>query len=962
MKKTYRKVSLVVVAWLLPLSLLFGQTQVSGVITDTDNGEPIIGATVIEKGTSNGAITGLDGRYTLTVASGATLVISSVGYGTIEIEAGSAADIQLKVDVTNLDEVVVTGLASSIKRSNLGNSVATVSADQLTGMTNQATMDGALYGKAPGVDLVSIGGAPGGGMAMRLRGISSVSGNNQPLVIIDGIYMSNAEIPSGLRFASGANRGNEEQSSNRLADIDPKDIENIEILKGASAAAIYGTRANAGVIIITTKRGSAGKTQFNFSQDLGFSTARKLYGMRKWTAENVAATYGASEVDAFNAAEKLYDYENMLFGETGVITNTTLSARGGNDRTTFYIGGSIRDEEGIMLNTGFKRYNIRTNIDHKISDRVRIGTSTSLIRSQTSRGFTGNENEGGLAVIYNLAYTRPWYDLNPDENGVYPSNPTSFGNMLLVRDQAKNEDEVNRVLQAVKFEADLFKTENSILKFRWNGGLDHFTSDTYVYVPEWHQAQVDQQNGFIGVGQNTFTNLNYQGFLVHDYYAGKFSFSTSAGITYLNFKRQLIYNETTQLIPRQTSLTQGGTKNITQVFENEEEFGMILQEQANYDDKLIGTVGVRMDKSNLNGDANKFYPFLKGSLAANIHNFDFWSVSQISQFKIRAAYGETGSSAKFGSPFNQFNAVNINGQGGITVDPQLGNPNLRPETSQEIEFGTDIGFFDGVIGIEATVYTRKVKDLLFAQERAGSSGYTSQVNNNADLENKGVEIALNARPVSNSTITWNSTVNFWKNKATYTRVNVPPFAPPGNGFGLSLGTFFMEEGGSVTGIYQDLGDGPVEVGNVQPDFQMSFYNTFNILKNLDFSFLIHWRKGGENLNLSDLLFDDGGTNPIIDSRGSQYDPDFNYVQPAGYIRLREVALYYNLPSSVMGVFNGSIQSVKLGLSGRNLWTKTDYNGYDPEVSTNGTNALSSGLDVGPYPSTKQIFLHLNVNF
>jgi TonB-linked SusC/RagA family outer membrane protein len=951
-----------VAAWLIPLSLLFGQTQVSGVITDTDNGEPIIGATVVEKGTSNGTITGIDGRYTLTVASGATLIVSSVGYAAIEIEAGSAGDIQLKVDVTNLDEVVVTGLATSIKRSNLANSVATVSADQLTGMTNQATMDGALYGKAPGVDIVSIGGAPGGGMAMRLRGISSVSGNNQPLVIIDGIYMSNAEIPSGSRFASGANRGNEEQSSNRLADIDPKDIENIEILKGASAAAIYGTRANAGVIIITTKRGSAGKTQFSFSQDLGFSTARKLYGMRKWDAENVEATYGVGEVAAFNAAEKLYDYEKMLFGETGVIKNTTISARGGNDRTTFYIGGSIRDEEGIMLNTGFKRYNIRTNIDHKISDRISIGTSTSFIRSQTSRGFTGNENEGGLAVIYNLAYTRPWYDLNPDEFGNYPNNPTSFGNMLQVRDQAKNEDEVNRILQAVKFEADLYKSDNNILKFKWNGGLDHFTSDTYVYVPESHQAQVGQQNGYIGVGKNTFTNLNYQAFLVHDLYLGDISFSTSAGVSYLNFQRELLYNEATQLIPGQTNLTQSGTKDITQVLANEEEFGVVLQEQVNYADKLIGTVGIRMDKSSLNGDPNKLYPFMKSSLAANIHNFDFWSVSSISQLKLRVAYGETGSSATYSSLFTPFNSVNINGQPGISIGGQYGNQSLKPETSQEIEFGFDIGFFDGVLGLEATVYNRKVKDLLFAQELPGSIGFTSQVTNNADLENKGIEIGLNARPVSNSTITWNSTVNFWKNQATYTRVGVPPFAPPGNGFGLGLGTFFMEEGGSVTGIYQDLGNGPEEVGNVQPDFQMSFYNTFNIMKNFDFSFLFHWKKGGENLNLSDLLFDDGGTNPIIDSRGSQYDPDFNYVQPAGYLRLREVALYYNLPSAALGAFNGNIQSVKLGVSGRNLWTKTDYHGYDPEVSTNGTNALSSGLDVGPYPSTKQIFLHLNVNF
>jgi TonB-linked SusC/RagA family outer membrane protein len=965
MNNNYLRRKFLALAFLLPFSFLMAQdTNVSGTVTDASSGEPLPGVTVLVKGTTIGTITGIEGTYTLSVPSGSVLVFSSIGYASQEVDASSNVDLQMRTDVTNLDEVVVTGLASSIKRSNLANSISTVSSDQLTGMTNQGTVDGALYGKMTGVNLVSISGAPGGGVAMRLRGISSIKGNNQPLIIIDGIYMSNAEIPSGLRFASGANRGNEEQASNRLADLDPNDIQNIEVLKGASAAAIYGTRANAGVIIITTKRGSAGRTQFSLSQDLGFSKAVRLKGMRDWNATNVAATFGGAESAAFNAASQLYDYEDMLFGETGVIKSTNISARGGDEKTTFFIGGSIRDEEGIMLNTGFKRYNIRANIDHKISDRVTIGTSSSFIRSETDRGFTGNENEGGLAVIYNLAYTRPWYDLNPDQFGNYPDNPTSFGNMLLVRDKAKNQDKVNRTLQALKFEADLIKNETNVLKFKWNGGLDHFVDETFVYVPEYHQSQAGVQNGYIGVGKNVFTNLNSLAFLVHDIYLGDLSLSTSAGISYLNFKREFLYNEATQLIPGQTNLSQSSTKDIIQTLENEEEFGIVLQEQANYNDMIIGTVGIRLDKSSLNGDPDKFYSFFKGSLAANIHNFDFWSVDQISNLKLRIAYGETGSSATFGALYTTFDPTNIGGRGGSVIDTQLGTPDLEPEVSKELEFGFDVGLLDGIIGLEFTVYNRKVNNLLFDRSLPPSIGFSTTVLNDADLENKGMEIALNARPINNETVVWNSTVNFWKNEATYTRLGVPPFTAPGNGFGLGLGTFYIEDGGSVTGIYQNGANGPEEVGNTQPDFQMSFYNTVNFMKNFDLSFLFHWKKGSENLNLSDLLFDDGGTNPIIDDRNpvSQYDPNFNYVQPAGYVRLREVALYYTLPSSAISIFNGTIQSVKIGASGRNLWTKTDYLGYDPEVSTNGTNALGSGLDVGPYPSNRQIFFHLNVNF
>ncbi|WP_424963625.1 SusC/RagA family TonB-linked outer membrane protein [Ekhidna sp.] len=639
MMKNYLKRKLMVLAFMVPISFLMAQdVRVSGTVTDASNGEPLPGVTVLVKGTTNGTITGINGEYELAVPSGSTLVFSSIGYSSQEVAASDAGDLAMTTDVTNLDEVVVTGLATSVKRSNLANSVSSVSSEELTGMTNQGTVDGALYGKLTGVNLTSISGAPGGGIAMRLRGISSIKGNNQPLVIIDGIYMSNAEVPSGLRFASGANRPNEEQASNRLADLDPNDIQNIEVLKGASAAAIYGTRANAGVIIITTKRGSQGRTQFSLSQDVGFSKAVRLKGLRDWNATNVASTFGDGEVAAFNAGE-VVDYEKELFGETGLITNTNFSARGGSDKTTFFLGGSVRDEEGIMKNTGFKRYNIRANIDHRISDRVKISSSSSFIRSETSRGFTGNENEGGLAVIYNLAYTRPWYNLYPDADGNYPDNPAASGNMLLVRDKARNEDKVNRTLQSLAFEADLIQKDDQKLTFKWQGGLDFFVDETFVYVPEFHQAQVGNQNGYIGAGKNVFTNLNYTAFLVHDIFLGDLALTTSAGISYLNFKREFLYNEATQLIPGQTNLTQSGAKDIIQDLQNEEEFGFIFQEQANYNDQLIGTVGIRMDKSSLNGDPNKYYSFLKASIAANIHNFDFWSVDQINQLKVRVAYG-----------------------------------------------------------------------------------------------------------------------------------------------------------------------------------------------------------------------------------------------------------------------------------------------------------------------------------
>ncbi len=261
---------------------------------------PIPRAAIVVKGTTNGATSDFDGNYEI-LATGfpVTLVFSSLGYETKEMEVASAAtlNVALGESATALEEVVVTGLGSSIKRANLANAVATVSATELIGTTNQSTVDGALYGKWRGIKhRIFFWSAPGGGIALRLRGISSINGNNQPLFIVDGVYINNVEIPSGLWFASGANRGNEENSANRISDIDPNDIENIEVLKGASAAAIYGARANAGVVIIATKRGKYGKTNFRFGQNLGTSTIQRKIGMRNWTAANVESQFGVDEV------------------------------------------------------------------------------------------------------------------------------------------------------------------------------------------------------------------------------------------------------------------------------------------------------------------------------------------------------------------------------------------------------------------------------------------------------------------------------------------------------------------------------------------------------------------------------------------------------------------------------------------------------------------------------------------
>ena len=983
MKQNYLKSVLFLMFLTVPL-LVLAQGIVSGKVTESSDGLPLPGVNVIVKGTMNGTITGIDGDFELNVSSfPATLVFSSLGYANKEMKVSGATTLNVGMEesATGLDEVVVTGLASSVKRGNLANAVATVSAEELVGTTSQSTVDGALYGKIPGVNITSTSGAPGGGFALRLRGISSINGNNQPLIIVDGVYYNNVEIPTGLRFASGANRGNEENSGNRMADLDPNDIKNIEVLKGSSAAAIYGQRGNAGVILITTKRGQQGKTKISFNQSLGVSTIANPLGMRPWTAELVEEVFNVAERQKYEETiaknGSLYDLEDMIYGEKGFINETRLSVTGGNEKTKFYFGGSYRDEEGIIKNTGFERFSLRSNIEHKISNTFDFTSTTSYSRTNSSRGFTGNENNGGLSTGYTLALTRPWINLYPDENGNYPSNPYYPGNPLFVRDNTKNEDTNNRIVQGLSLNTKILKDDLNSVKLVMSGGFDFLSNQTYVYVPETHQAQIKPgPGGFISVGNNNFTQLNTQAIAVWDRKAmdGDLNFTSQLGAAYLFQESNLVNSRGTDLAAGQTSVEQSANQVINQSRTEEKDFGSFGQIEGNYRDQIIATLGYRFDKSTRNGDPNKFYGFPKASLAINIAKFDFWTVEDISQLKLRAAYGETGNPAGYGSTFTSLAANNIGGNIGQSLAGAKGNPNIKPETASELELGIDFGLFDNRISLEATYYTKKVSDLILTRNLQSSSGFARETNNLGDLKNQGIELALRADIFQSENFTWNTGIQWYKNTSEITRLDVPAFVQPGAGFGLSLGSFYIQKGKPVTQLVGNLdlnGDGivePTQVGDVEPDFQMGFSNNFTIYKQWDFSFLFHWKNGGNNLNLSRLLTDGAQLTPDLNTAEGQArlgtaSNAIRFVEPGGYLKLREVALNYNLPSKVVSnVFGELVEGVKLGLSGKNIFTITDYSSYDPEVSTNGGSGLSTGIEVTPFPSSKQFYFQLNINF
>ena len=280
----------------------------------------------------------------------------------------------------------------------------------------------------------------------------------------------------------------------------------------------------------------------------------------------------------------------------------------------------------------------------------------------------------------------------------------------------------------------------------------------------------------------------------------------------------------------------------------------------------------------------------------------------------------------------------------------------------------DLGFLNNRVTFEATYYKKEVSDLILTRALPASSGFTQETTNLADLENKGVELALRADVVDGERFKWNTGVQFYLNRSEVTRLDVPAFAQPGAGFGTGLGTFYIEEGQPVTQLVGNIDGELTQVGDVEPDFQMAFNNSLTLFKYIDVSFLFQLKSGGENLNLSEFLTDLGQTTPDLDTPEGQARLDTpanaeRFVQPAGYFRLREAAIYYRLPkNAIQGLFGDAIEGIKIGASGRNIFTISDYNSYDPEVSVNGGAGLSSGIEVTPFPSSRQVYFHLNVNF
>ena len=945
------------------------QFTVTGKVTDA-TGDGLAGATIAVVGATIGTTADLDGNYRLEVpGTAATLAFTYTGYKTVNMEVTSAnpmANFIMEEDYAGLDEVVISGLATNVKRSNLANSVATISAKELTGVTNQSTMDGALYGKFRGAEIRANSGAPGGGMSVRLRGVTSIFGNQQPLYIVDGVFVNNDAIPLGTNViteaAAGGNASNtQDDASNRIADLDPEDIENIEILKGASAAAIYGSRAAGGVVIITTKKGKSGETRVTLSQTVGFSQPLRLLGMRDWTADLVEEEFGSAD--------------------RPMSATTRVDVSGGNDKTSFFIGGTYKNEGGLVNNTGYEKISGRVNIGHKFNNWLDIYVTNNYINSTADRGFFNNSNTN-RTIGYAAAFTKPWLDLFPVGND-YPAINEVGSNILETVALVTNRENTNRYIGGATVNVKFWSTERQELKAVIRAGLDQFAlRSTSIFPQNLSYFRDPGTLGGVSISGTTInTNTNLWGFLVYTLQTrNNFTLRTQLGATQDDFNQNTVLTTATGLNGSQTNVDQSGSVSAFQRRFPQKDRGVFLQQEVNWRDFLVATVGVRADKSTNNGDANKLYYYPKANLAVNLHEMERWTLESVSQAKLRVAYGQAGRFANFNDRFNAMDGTFIGNSNGLFTNVLRGNSEVGPERQSEIEFGTDLGFFKNRLVVDVTYYIKSIDDLLLRAQIPTSTGYTQQVLNAGALRNNGIEIGIEAMPLK-GVFTWTTGINFWKNTSEITRLDIPAFNL--GGFAASLGQYRIEEGKSATqivGTYEEGctdcdpdGDGFKVYGNAEPDFNMSFNNSF-YFKNFELNLLFHWKKGGDNINLSTFLYDLGKLtwdydDTDLDPTGTLTNGPYRlnesdkgnttpWIEDGGYLRLREAGLYYNIPKSV---FKDKC-SMRVGLSGRNLLNFFDYNSYDPEVSNFGNNVLANAVEVTPFPSAKRFNFHISATF
>ena len=957
--------------------------QISGTVTRSSGGAPVGEATVSITGTTYSARTDAQGKFTISAPLvDVRLTVRAIGFSRKDVMVSAATttvQIALDQDVFKLEEVVVSGQATTVERRNLTTAVGYVSGEDLTKVASP-TIESALYGKLAGVNIQGNGGAPGGGIQMQIRGNNTILGSYDPLFVVDGVIYSNARVLGGRATIDDGASVTEDDPANRLADINPADIQSIEILKGAAAAAIYGSQAASGVVIIKTIRGLAGAPRVNVSQRVGTFDLLRKYQPRCFASVADAVTAYGSRAQSYLATHALgcFDQYEQIWGERKVSYETVADFSGGSETTKYFVSATWKKDNAIEPGTGFARQALRANLDQKIGNKINVSVSSVFNRADNSRGW-GNNCNNFACFGYAQAYIPSFVDLRKQADGSYNNPATAAGsapasNPLQTAEFAKNNAETNRFTGGATVTWNAYVTEKSSLRVIGTAGADIFNQNDVLFSPNHLFYEAIQSRPGTSIDNNGLSRLvNWNANVAHTLSTGGTQFATTAGIQYADSRLKTTRITTDNLLPGQVNVNQGTNFAVGEFLNRSRNLAFYAQEDVNLlRDRLTLSAGVRAERSSANGNINKYYTFPRASARYTFRDL----VGTGSDFKIRAGYGELGNPPNFGNKFTTLGTPQYGNQIGLANGGVAGDANIQPERVKEIEGGFDLNLWNGRAQIEVTGYRRRTTDLLLSRTPAPSTGINSQIFNGGIISNKGLEVLVGVTPVQKRSFSWVSQTTFTVHRSNVDSLPVPAFRPPGSGFG-GLGVLFIEQGHPLTRIYgpryKNGVDGATEqgdLGDTEPKFRMGFNNNITY-KALNLSVTVDWQNGGTVTNLTQVLLDDGLT--AVDAQTPTWTKRFitnfatngvmtDYIESASFVKMREISLNYALSRKVAQAIGIGAKDIRIGVAGRDLFWWTKYSGLDPEVANFGAQAIRSNVDVTPYPPSRSVFFNISVGF
>lgn len=974
--------------------------SVTGIVTDESG--PLPGASVLVKGTSIATVTDVDGRFSLEASPSDVLEVSFIGYLKQSITVGGQTSISITLieDVTKLDEIVVIGYGSA-KKSDLTGAVAQVTAESFENQPLTRVGE-ALQGRAAGVT-VARGGAPGAGFKIRIRGVNSITGNNDPLVVIDGVLGGD------------------------LRTLNPNDIASMEILKDASALAIYGSRGSNGVILVSTKKGS-GKAKVNFDQFVSISdvpnqlsTISSAQFARNKNGDAIEAgnpaVYTDAQIADFEANP--INYQDEIF-QTGVSTNTQLSVSGGDDELRYFLSGSYTNQEGIVITTGYERFSMRSNLSAKLSDKIDVDLNLFANRETEINNPDAFNRFKGSSILKALT----WDPTLPvrDENGEFIltslQNANNGFNPIAALLRSKRERVADRLNAAFNFGykfTDNFSYKLVVGLGILNQNLESFIRDGDITIENTNHTRINFNNTRSSSHQVS-NILNWKQSI------GDHNLDVSGVYEFQGIRNLNNGYSTVDVTAENFYLSDNDDQGRENFFNNGNESAIqsvLGRAQYNFKESLFLTASIRVDESSRFNKNNRTGYFPSGAIAYNFKNMDFVKNSKtLSQLKLRAGWGKVGnqninSNGRFAIS-NNGGKYSFDGETQLTgsFDTQFPNQDLRWETTAQTNVGLDLGFLRNRITLSADYFIKDTEDLLIRTIVPGTSNI-SKFLNAGNVENKGIDLSIAGDIIEKDDLSWNAalTLSHVKNKVTEltgdleqiigninsidgssTALNlIEKGQPLGQFYGLTyLGTWKTAEAteaaelGKVPGDAKHLRDEEGElvlgaIGNGLPTLTWGFNTTLEY-KNWNLNVFVNAASGFQIYNQVQGAIN-GGTGDYRDDLSvntsdawtAENETDFprrdavnnlnstRYVEDGSYVRLSNLRLGYTL-KGIKG-----INSIQIYASGQNLLLITNYTGYDPEVTSNPVNTNNSNADVGPginigaYPNPRTYTFGVKVN-